>query len=398
MATSIGRHSPTHRRRGRLMHIAFVTPRYGQAIVGGAEAAVRSYATRIALKGHKVEVITSTSTTLEWDDTIPATTSLEDGVIVHRLPPLHPRLPHFSASYAKALATGRFYDRGTADQFLLDQGPVLSGFAELLDRLNPDRVVSYPLLYWPNLQALIWNPRRSVLHPAAHPEAILSSSIYSDAVPLARRIVFQTKAEQELLNRLFQIGTSRQLVLPLGLGEQLASGVTQTSSSTHASDAYLLALGRVQADKGSNILTELYRHTKPSMNLIMAGPIIEEPQVPKGVELLGEIADSDRNMLLKNARAVVIASRYESFSLVALEAMGAGVPLIVNGFNQVLLEQIERSGAGVAFRSASELLGAIELFGGDPELARSLGQRGRAYAEANSKWETIIDRYLAFLR
>jgi len=46
------------------MHIAFVTLRYGQAIVGGAEAAVRSYATRIALKGHKVEVITSTSTTL----------------------------------------------------------------------------------------------------------------------------------------------------------------------------------------------------------------------------------------------------------------------------------------------------------------------------------------------
>ncbi len=132
-----------------------------------------------------------------------------------------------------------------------------------------------------------------------------------------------------------------------------------------------------------------------SYRLSLSGSVT---QVPKGVELLGEIADSDRNMLLKNARAVVIASRYESFSLVALEAMGAGVPLIVNGFNQVLLEQIERSGAGVAFRSASELLGAIELFGGDPELARSLGQRGRAYAEANSKWETIIDRYLAFLR
>jgi glycosyltransferase involved in cell wall biosynthesis len=256
--------------------------------------------------------------------------------------------------------------------------------------------VSYPLLYWPNLEALRWNPRRSVLHPAAHPEAILSSSIYSDVVPLAHRIVFQTRAEQELLNRLFQIAASRQLVLPLGLGEQ--SETPRTRSTLDTSDTYLLALGRVQADKGSNLLTELYRHTKPSMQLIMAGPIIEQPQISEGVELLGVVADSDRQLLLENARAVVIASRYESFSLVALEAMGAGVPLIVNGFNPVLLEQIERSGAGVAFKSASELLAAIELLGGDPGLARTLGQRGQAYAEATSIWDTIIDRYLAFLQ
>jgi glycosyltransferase involved in cell wall biosynthesis len=134
------------------------------------------------------------------------------------------------------------------------------------------------------------------------------------------------------------------------------------------------------------------------MNLVMAGPVVEEPQNLPGVELLGVVADSDRHILLKNARAVVIASRYESFSLVALEAMGAGVPLIVNGFNPVLLEQIERSGAGISFTNASELLGAIELLRDDSTLARSLGQRGQAYAEANSSWDTIIDRYLAFLQ
>jgi len=252
------------------------------------------------------------------------------------------------------------------------------------------------LLYWPNLEALRWNPRRSVLHPAAHPEAILSSSIYSDIVPLARRIVFQTNAEQELLNRLFRIAASKQLVLPLGLDEQPEAPPTRSTLNT--SEAYLLALGRVQADKGSNLLTELYRHARPSINLIMAGPIIEEVQLSEGIELLGVVTDSDRQLLLENARAVVIASRYESFSLVALEAMGARVPLIVNGFNPVLLEQINRSGAGVAFKSASELLGAIELLGGDPALARALGQRGQAYAAANSTWDTIIDRYLAFLQ
>lgn len=379
------------------MHIVFVTPRYGQTIVGGAETAVRSYATRIAQRGHRVDVVSSTSTTLEWDDSFQATSSIEDGVTVHRLPPLHPRAPHFSRSYARAQATGRFHNPGEGEQYLLDQGPVLSGLNELLDSLDPDRVVSYPLLYWPNLEAIRWKPRRTVLHPAAHPEAIISSTIYQETVPLAHRIVFQTNAEQLLLNRLFQIGSAKQLVLPLGLDQPKSQQSPSVNPTPNRNNPYLLALGRVQADKGSRLLTELYRLARPSMDLVMAGPIIEQPPEAPGVKLLGVVADADRQLLLEHASAVVIASRYESFSLVAIEAMGAGVPLIVNGFNPVLQEQIERSGAGVSFMSPSELLAAIELLREDSELAHTLGQRGRAYAAQNFSWDTIIDRYLAFL-
>lgn len=376
------------------MHLVFVTPRYGRDIVGGAEMAVRSYATRIAGRGHRVEVITSTATTLVWDDTLRAETVAEDGVIVHRLRPSQPRLANFSAIYANALATGRLPHAVSADQFLEDQGPLLDGFEALLDRLDPDRVISYPLLYWPNLQALRWKPSRSVLHPAAHPEPILSSSIYSELVPRARRIVFQTRSEQDLLNRLFLIGASRQLVLPLGLDEPTSD--TGPSLSLPATP-YLLALGRVQADKGSRLLTELYRQTQPTLRLIMAGPLVDPLQPAPNVETLGVVSKAHRDALLANASAVVIASRYESFSLVAIEAMGAGIPLIVNGHNPVLLEQIEHSGGGIAFRTASELLSAIELIATDRTLAQTLGQHGQSYATTHLSWEPIIDRYLTFL-
>ncbi|WP_298209075.1 glycosyltransferase family 4 protein [Ferrimicrobium sp.] len=377
------------------MHLVFVTPRYGQAIVGGAETAVRSYATRIASRGHRVEVITSTATTMEWENSLPAETVSEDGVIVHRLRVHRPRLENFSAVHAKVLATGRLPAGMTADQFLADQGPLLDGFEALLDRLDPDRVISYPLLYWPNLHALRWKPARSVLHPAAHPEPILASAIYADLVPLARRIVFQTHAEAELFNQLFLIGASRQLVLPLGLDQPVPD---DHAGSTPDSAPYLLALGRLQADKGSRLLTELYRNTQPTLRLIMAGPLVEPVRLPPGVETPGIVSDAQRNALLRHARAVVIASRYESFSLVAIEAMGAGIALIVNGFNPVLVEQIECSGGGIAFHTASELLSAIELMATDATLATTLGQRGKAYAMAHFSWEQIIDRYLAFLQ
>ena len=376
------------------MHLVFVTPRYGQAIVGGAESAVRSFATRIAARGHEVEVITSTSITLDWEDQLPVGTSLEDGIIVHRLRPRRPRDPQFGLLYRRSLATGYLPDSTAASQFLLDQGPILDELWPLLDRLNPDRVISYPLLYWPNVQAIRWNPARSVLHPAAHPEAILASLAYIDVVPSARRIVLQTHAEQQLVNRLFPLAPTRQLVLGLGREERRYPIASQ--QLPHRS--YLLALGRVQADKGARLLASIYRDARPSLDLILAGPIVEPIDAPPGITLAGIVGDQEREALIANARAVVIASRYESFSLVATEAMNSGVPIIVNGFNPVLVEQVENSGAGVAFRSAAELLGAIELLANDPVLSHSLGSNGLRYVAANLSWDSIIDRYLDFLR
>jgi len=378
------------------MHLAVVTPRYGNAIVGGAESAARSFATRIAARGHRVEVITSTSTTLEWEDQLEAGAAVEDGVIVHRLRPRHPRHPRFSTIYARQIATGRFGDPELAQQYLIDQGPVLDGLGDLLDHINPDRVMSYPALYWPNLEAIRWNPAKAVLHPAAHPEPILGSSIYAETIPLAHRIVFQTHAEQQLLNSLFPLAPTKQIVL--GLGAQPTMHIVEPDQpAPRARGDYLLALGRMQADKGAQLLSALYRLSRPSLDLIIAGPVTEGFDLAAGIELAGIVSDAERDLLLANARAVVIASRYESFSLVAIEAMGAGVPLIVNGHNPVLVEQIENSGAGVAFHDATELLGAIELIATDASLATTLGENGRRYVAASPSWDTIIDRYLAFL-
>ena len=41
------------------MRLAFVTPRYGAEILGGAETQVRDYAERLAAAGHDVEALTT---------------------------------------------------------------------------------------------------------------------------------------------------------------------------------------------------------------------------------------------------------------------------------------------------------------------------------------------------
>ena len=69
------------------MRIAFVVPRYGPSIVGGAETLVRGLAEHLAAAGAPVEVLTTCARDhLTWRNALPAGTTTEGGVTVHRFP------------------------------------------------------------------------------------------------------------------------------------------------------------------------------------------------------------------------------------------------------------------------------------------------------------------------
>ena len=81
------------RRAGGGVKLAFVTPRYGTEVIGGAETAARMLAERLCLRpGWEVEVLTSCALDhLTWENTEPAGTTVINGVTVHRFPTASPR-------------------------------------------------------------------------------------------------------------------------------------------------------------------------------------------------------------------------------------------------------------------------------------------------------------------
>ena len=95
--------------------------------------------------------------------------------------------------------------------------------------------------------------------------------------------------------------------------------------------------------------------------------------------------------LLAAADLYVAPGALETFGLAPLEALASGTPVLCADRGAVR-ELIDASGAGALFtaRSAGALAeAAIALFASDlPEL----GARGRAYAEAHHRWETVFDR------
>ena len=67
--------------------IAFVTPRYGDAVVGGSESVMREAAHGLAERGYEVEVLTTCALDhYTWANESPEGTSLDGRVTVRRFP------------------------------------------------------------------------------------------------------------------------------------------------------------------------------------------------------------------------------------------------------------------------------------------------------------------------
>ena len=71
-------------------------------------------------------------------------------------------------------------------------------------------------------------------------------------------------------------------------------------------------------------------------------------------------------------------SRFESLSMVALEAWALGRPVIANARCDVLLGQCIRSNAGLFYEDSVEFAAVLDRILADERTAHTLGRNGRA--------------------
>jgi alpha-1,6-mannosyltransferase len=158
-------------------------------------------------------------------------------------------------------------------------------------------------------------------------------------------------------------------------------------------------VGRMAAEKEVDLLLTAWprveRRTGARLVLVGDGPVKRWLQRRRGAERVAWLPfQHDRDALadlLAAADLAVAPCSIETFGLSALEALASGTPLLSADRGGVA-ETVARSGAGQVFASGdAEALadGAEHLLTGDP---RSLGARGRLYAEAHHGWDAVLDR------
>ena len=105
-----------------------------------------------------------------------------------------------------------------------------------------------------------------------------------------------------------------------------------------------------------------------------------------GSRYVGRITDEEKYDALSGAFAVVVPSKYESLSLLALEGFAYGSPVLVNGASDVLRGQIERSGAGAVFTDIPSFPDAVAQVA---QRRAELGRKGKAFARRHT-WEKVV--------
>jgi glycosyltransferase involved in cell wall biosynthesis len=383
--------------------LAFVLPRYGDDVVGGAELAARMLAERLVSRDDvDVEVLTTCAIdSRTWVSEYPAGDEMLRGVTVRRFP-ASARAPDFERVSAALLARPEVAPAAEQARWLELQGPVSAALIDAVRASDADLIEFTPYLFHPTVCGTEVVADRAVLHPAAHDEPPLRLPMYRAAFTGVRALVFYTHAEQRLVWSRFPVARTPQIVLGLGVESQPGEPDAARSGVGVGDRPYILALGRVEGAKGTNALAHAFAKYKErhqgSLALVYAGPVADAPPVHPDIVVAGRVDDATKWGLLRGATALVSPSPFESFGLVILEAWVAGVPVITNASSAATREHCERSGGGLWFRDYEEFEVALTRVVGSADLRAELAAAGERYTRTRFTWPALVDRYLAFLK
>jgi phosphatidylinositol alpha-mannosyltransferase len=176
--------------------------------------------------------------------------------------------------------------------------------------------------------------------------------------------------------------------------------------------ANILYVGRFENRKGVMYLLRAYRQLRRDgldCRLLLVGTGPQEREVRRyiatrrlqGAELLGRIGDHDKARAFATADVFVSpATGRESFGIVLLEAMAAGVPIVcsdIHGYKGVVRRG--EQALLVPPKDPDALAAAVGTLVRDPSLRARMGASGRQRAVQFS-WESItakVDDYYGFV-
>ena len=239
---------------------------------------------------------------------------------------------------------------------------------------------------------------------------------------VADRIISSTLAEQAQLQWLLHADMRKISVIPPGVDLELFHPMPAAEAKAHIGVApenrMLLFVGRIEPLKGVDTLIQAMQLLKTQPGIpeplclsIIGGDPSDDPAVVNAEMLhlkaltdelgMGEavtfVGARDQDTLqyyYAAAEAVIVPSHYESFGMVALEAMACGTPVVASEVGGlVFLVRDGETGFHVPDRDPEALCRAIGDLLVDQELRARLGRQASEYARQYA-WPLVANRIL----
>jgi glycosyltransferase involved in cell wall biosynthesis len=413
------------------MKLAFIIQRYGTEVLGGAEQLCRLVAERLAAQ-HDVEVLTTCARDyVTWKNEYQEGPDRVRGVTVRRFANARTREIASFNNYSDWIFS-HSHSRADEMEWLKLQGPWCPALGDYIRRHHQqyDVLVFFTYLYAPTVLGLEIAPSRSVLVSTAHDEPAIRLGIFKEVFARPAAICYLTEGERRFVQHQFPdrplleelVGVGVELpppqpyprLQPIPESDSPATPTDDGEDVTQEFPSHLLARGavfrrrhrmdgpivlyggRIDPGKGCEELLEYFstyvKEGGDGTLALMGVKLMALPEDPY-VRFAGLLSDQERLQALEAATVVVCPSPFESLSLLALEAMSVGTPVLANARSPVLVEHCIRSNGGLYYADRDEFVECLKLLVGDTRLRNAMGRNGRDYVRTSYRWDVVLGKY-----
>jgi glycosyltransferase involved in cell wall biosynthesis len=384
--------------------IAFVSPRYGDDVVGGAETVLRQAAERLAGRGWEVEILTTCARDhYTWANAYPAGSERHGDLTVFRFPVVHPREASLWQSLDRRIRLGSSLTMAEQHAWVNGRFRVPGLFHHLVAHGHSYRAMVFsPYLFWTTVVGATVAPERTVVIPCLHDENYAYLPVFRPLLAGSAQVWFMSEPEHQLAHRIGPVASTHPVT-----GEGVLIPESYDPDGFRArhglSRPYALFVGRRESGKGwQDLLRAFVRAvTRLGVDLDLVtfgvGKVDAPSLVADRVRDLGWLPDEEVGDAYAAAAAYIQPSLFESFSRTIMESWLAGTPVIANGASDVVRWHCERSGAGLLYNDEYELAQYLALVADNPGRLDGLGELGRRYVLANYTWDAALDRMEAAL-
>ena len=225
----------------------------------------------------------------------------------------------------------------------------------------------------------------------------------------ADRVICASQGEKEMLQVLYDVPGQNVSVVPCGVDTErfrpLDRSHVRRRLGIPSNERVVLFVGRIEPLKGIDVLLRAVSHLDGELRVLVIGgdgkdlarkgelsALAVRLNIADKVAFLDAVPHSNLPLYYNAADVCVVPSYYESFGLVAVEAMACGVPVIasrVGGLKETVRDG--QTGYLVPWLCPEPFAERLELLLNNEPLRRSLGREARAAAE-RFRWSEVAAR------
>jgi D-inositol-3-phosphate glycosyltransferase len=231
--------------------------------------------------------------------------------------------------------------------------------------------------------------------------------VEAEVMASADRIIAFSPHERDAMVRLYGADAARVSLVPCGVDLSVFRPLDRKSVRDRLGlngDKILLYVGRIEPLKGLDLLVETAAQmdAEEGIRVIVVGAdvngdreidrvklLVKERDLEDQIDFVGQVDHNELPLYYNAADVCVVPSYYESFGLVALEAMACGTPVVatrVGGLSTIV--QHGSTGYLKPWRCPDAFASSVEMIISSDGLQQSLGEAGRKRAEGMG-WDNV---------